>query len=143
MPDQNDYRKPPYTNTQQKTTQTRQPMNQNFQQAPPPPTPSNPPRTVTAGPPNPPPVTDQQVPSTVASPYYLAGYLQQYIGKVVRVEFSLGTSGVLNDRVGILHEVGASYIVLRQYPTNDLLIGDLYSIKFVNVFAEHSIAENI
>ena len=76
----------------------------------------------------------QMVPQTVASPYYLAGYLQKHIGKTVRVEFSLGTTGALTDRTGQLREVGASYIVLRQYPSNNDLIGDLYSIKFVTVY---------
>lgn len=76
----------------------------------------------------------QMVPSTVASPYYLAGYLQRHIGKTVRVEFSLGTTGALTDRTGQLKDVGASYIVLRQYPSNFDLVGDLYSIKFVTIY---------
>lgn len=76
----------------------------------------------------------QMVPPTVVNPYYLAGYLQKHIGKTVRVEFTLGTTGALTDRSGVLKEVGASYIVLRQYPSNFDLVGDLYSIKFVTVY---------
>ena len=51
-----------------------------------------------------------------------------------RVEFLIGTNGPLVDRIGTLLEVGASYIVLRLYMTNDIIICDLYSIKFVTVY---------
>ena len=123
MPDQTNYRN---TRTQP-TMQTGQ--NAGFRQPPPtPPTPPTPPPVTTAYPP-----TDA-VPPTVSSRYYLAGYLQQFIGRLVRVEFSLGTTGALNDRIGTLMEIGASYIVLKQFPSNDLLIGDLYSVKYVNVY---------
>lgn len=138
MPDQKEYRNPPITNRQRPSSQSRQPVPPNVQQAPPPvprPTPSTPPNTVTAAPPNPPPVINQPVPSTVTSPYYLAGYLQNFIGRFMRVEFLVGTS-TMTDRTGYLMEVGASYIVLREFPGNDIMIGDLYSIKFVLVFEE-------
>lgn len=140
MPDQNNFRS--NQTTQYPNNRTQQPgtgapqqnTTQSRMQASPGPGPSNPPRTVTAAPPNPPPVTNEPAPSTVTSPYYLAGYLQQFIGRFVRVEFSLGTAGALNDRVGILHDVGASYITIREFPSNNLEIGDLYSVKFVTVY---------
>lgn len=76
----------------------------------------------------------QMVPQTVANPYFLAGYLQRNIGRTVRVEFMLGTSGALTDRTGQLKEVGASYIVLRDALSGADIVCDLYSIKFVTIF---------
>ena len=75
-----------------------------------------------------------ETPTTVQSPYYTAGFLRNFLGKNMRVEFLIGTSGALVDRVGVLVEVGASYIVLQPYMTDDLLMCDLYSIKFVTIF---------
>lgn len=72
--------------------------------------------------------------TTLNNPYFLAGYLKKYIGKTMRVEFLVGSTGPLTDRVGTLQEVGVSYIVLKQYPLNTTLICDLYSIKFVTVY---------
>lgn len=75
-----------------------------------------------------------QTPTTVESPYYTAGFLRNFIGKTMRVEFLIGTSGALVDRTGTLVEVGASYIVLRPSFSDDLQMCDLYSIKFVTIF---------
>lgn len=74
------------------------------------------------------------MPTTVESQYYTAGFLKQFLGRNMRVEFLIGTTGALVDRVGVLIEVGASYIVLQPYLTDDLLMCDLYSIKFVNIY---------
>lgn len=76
-----------------------------------------------------------QIPQTVQNPYYFAGKLRSYIGRDVRVEFLIGTNGPLVDRLGTLLEVGASYITIRPIRTDDILICDLYSIKFVTVYA--------
>lgn len=75
-----------------------------------------------------------ETPSTVQSPYYTAGFLRNFLGRNMRVEFLIGTSGALVDRMGVLVEVGASYIVLRPLLTDDLLMCDLYSIKFVTIY---------
>ncbi|WP_246615337.1 hypothetical protein [Clostridium thailandense] len=64
---------------------------------------------------------------------YTQGYLRTKIGRRVRVTFLLGTN-TLQDRVGILKEVGISYIVLREQDTNTDVLGDIYSIKFVDIF---------
>lgn len=79
------------------------------------------------------PIVPGGTPSTVQSPYYTAGFLTKYIGQNMRVEFLIGTSGALVDRAGTLVEVGASYIVLQPFFSDDLLMCDLYSIKFVNI----------
>lgn len=76
-----------------------------------------------------------EAPSTVQSPYYTAGFLRNFLGRSMRVEFLIGTSGALVDRVGVLVEVGASYIVLRPLLSDDLVMCDLYSIKFVTIYS--------
>lgn len=64
---------------------------------------------------------------------YLQGYLRTLIGRFVRVEFLIGTQQ-LQDREGTLLEVGISYIVIREAETDDNVMCDLFSIKFVTVF---------
>lgn len=71
-------------------------------------------------------------PTTVENPYFLAGYLQNYIGRKVRIEFLVGTT-TMTDRTGTLLTVGASYVVIQPIDSDDLMICDLYSIKFVTV----------
>jgi hypothetical protein len=75
-----------------------------------------------------------QTPTTVESPYYTAGFLRNFIGKTMRVEFLIGTSGALVDRTGVLVEVGASYIVIQPAFSDDLLMCDLYAIKFATIY---------
>ena len=67
------------------------------------------------------------VPETVTNELYTPAFLRQHIGKLVRVEFLIGTN-YLEDRTGILVEVGASYIVLRSIQDGNLLYCDIYSI---------------
>lgn len=64
---------------------------------------------------------------------YVQGYLRTQIGKRVRVTFLLGT-GTLQDRVGVLENVGISYIILREEGSNTRELADIYSIKFVSIF---------
>ena len=75
---------------------------------------------------------DDNAPETLRNPTYTPGYLREQIGKLVRVEFLIGTNN-LTDRTGILVEVGASYIVLRSIQDANLLYCDIYSIKFVTI----------
>lgn len=64
---------------------------------------------------------------------YTQGYLKTQIGKRVRITFLLGTN-TLQDRTGILTTVGISYVILKEESTGELILGDIYSIKFVNIF---------
>lgn len=73
-----------------------------------------------------------ELPQTVASPLYTAGFLRTQLGRRIRVEFLIG-SGPLVDRTGTLIGVGSSYILLRPVDTDDIMMCDLYSIKFVTV----------
>lgn len=69
----------------------------------------------------------------VLSTEYTQGYLRTQIGKRMRVTFLLGTNQI-QDREGILEDVGISYIILRETQTNNLTLCDIYSIKFAVIF---------
>lgn len=64
---------------------------------------------------------------------YTQGFLKTQIGKRVRIEFLIGTS-ILNDRIGTLLQVGISYVVIQPIDTDDQLMCDIYSIKFVTIY---------
>lgn len=64
---------------------------------------------------------------------YTQGYLRSQIGKRVRIEFLIGTN-LLTDRIGTLVDVGISYVIIRLQESDDLMLGDIYSIKFVTFF---------
>lgn len=78
---------------------------------------------------------DERAPEVLTNPVYTPAFLRRQIGKLVRVEFLIGSS-FLDDRTGILLEVGASYILLRSIQGNNLLYCDIYSIKFVTITEE-------
>ncbi|MGH4123369.1 MAG: hypothetical protein ACREV6_10630 [Clostridium sp.] len=69
----------------------------------------------------------------VNNPLYNQGWLTTQIGKYIKIEFLIGT-GMLIDREGVLKEVGISFIVIEEAGTMDMLMCDIYSIKFVRVF---------
>lgn len=64
---------------------------------------------------------------------YTQGYLRTQIGKRVKIEFLIGTN-MLVDRDGILLGVGISYVLLQEAETDDLLLCDIYAIKFVKIY---------
>lgn len=67
---------------------------------------------------------------TVFDTDYWQGYMRTQIGRRVRVEFLVGTS-TITDRTGILVGVGTNYILLREPDSDDIIMADLYAIKFV------------
>ena len=73
-----------------------------------------------------------QIPTTVESTLYTPGFLRTQIGRKVRVEFLIGTNG-MTDRTGTLLAVGASYILIRPIESDDIMMCDIYSIKFVTI----------
>lgn len=77
-------------------------------------------------------VTDSNSPEILTNNIYTPAFLREQIGKLVRVEFLIGTNN-LTDRTGILEDVGASYILLRSIESGNLLYCDIYSIKFVSI----------
>lgn len=74
-----------------------------------------------------------QRPPVIKDEDYIQGYLRTVIGRYVKVEFILGTN-MLIDREGTLVDVGIDHIVLREPETDDLVVADLYSIKFVRIY---------
>ena len=80
------------------------------------------------------PVDYDMLPTTpVLDTMYTQGYLKTKIGSRIKVEFLIGTN-MLIDREGTLTDVGISYIIIREVETDDLLLCDIYSIKFVRFY---------
>ena len=71
-------------------------------------------------------------PEILTNNIYTPAFLREQIGKLMRVEFLIGTNN-LTDRIGILEDVGASYILLRSIESDNLIYCDIYSIKFVTI----------
>lgn len=70
----------------------------------------------------------------ITSPQHSQSYLRQHIGENMTVACQPGESGALSDRTGMLVNVGESFIVLRPVDTDDLLMCDLFSIRFVTIY---------
>lgn len=75
---------------------------------------------------------NQNSPEVLTNPIYTPGFLRQQIGKLMRVEFLIGTNNLV-DRIGILQDVGASYILLRSFENDSLVYCDIYAIKFITI----------
>ena len=75
---------------------------------------------------------DENSPEIITNNLYTPAFLREQIGKLVRVEFLIGTNNT-TDRLGILEDVGASYILLRSIDSGNLLYCDIYAIKFVTI----------
>lgn len=73
------------------------------------------------------------MPATLESPFFTPGFLRTQIGRRVRVEFLIGTNGT-TDRSGTLLAVGSSYIVIQPFESDDMMMCDLFAIKFVTIF---------
>lgn len=71
-------------------------------------------------------------PEILTNPIYTPAFLREQIGKLMRVEFLIGTTNLV-DRIGILEDVGASYILLRSFENDSLVYCDIYSIKFITI----------
>ena len=77
--------------------------------------------------------TGTQIGIPVFDPEFTQGYLRQNIGQKIKVEFLIGTN-MLIDREGTLVDVGISFIIINETETDDLLLCDIYSIKFVRFY---------
>lgn len=75
-------------------------------------------------------VINQNSPEILTNSIYTPAFLREQIGKLMRVEFLIGTNNLV-DRIGILEDVGASYILLRSFENDSLVYCDIYSIKFI------------
>jgi hypothetical protein len=74
--------------------------------------------------------------TTADNVQFVAGFLKTQIGRNMRVEFLIGTNGPLVDRIGTLRVVGTSYIILQPVGSREVIMCDLYSIRFVTIFPE-------
>ena len=77
-------------------------------------------------------IINQNSPEVLTNPIYTPAFLREQIGKLMRVEFLIGTNNLV-DRIGILQDVGASYILLRSFENDSLVYCDIYSIKFITI----------
>lgn len=75
---------------------------------------------------------NQNSPEILTNPIYTPAFLREQIGKLMRVEFLIGTNNMV-DRIGILEDVGASYILLRSFENDSLVYCDIYAIKFITI----------
>ncbi len=75
-------------------------------------------------------------PESLTNSDFLPAYLKQFIGKWIRADFLIGDS--IEQRVGILEDVGASYIILNAIEPATLVVCDLFSIKFVTIVLDDS-----
>ncbi len=71
--------------------------------------------------------------SVLSSTDFTQGFLQTQIGRHVKVEFVIGTN-MLVDREGDLVKVGTDYIIIQETETDDYLLCDIYSIKFIRFY---------
>lgn len=77
-------------------------------------------------------VINSNTPEMLTNNIYTPAFLRENIGKLMRVEFLIGTNNLV-DRTGILIDVGASYILLRALESDVITYADLYSIKFITI----------
>ena len=75
---------------------------------------------------------DQNSPEILTNPIYTPAFLREQIGRLMRVEFLIRTNNMV-DRIGILEDVGASYILLRSFENDSLVYCDIYAIKFITI----------
>lgn len=79
--------------------------------------------------------SESLMPETLTNTAFLPGYLNQHLGRWVRVESLIGDE--LLERVGILREVGASYIILQAIEPATIVVLDMYSIKSVTIVLDN------
>ena len=75
---------------------------------------------------------NQNSPEILTNSIYTPAFLREHIGRLMRVEFLIGTNNMV-DRIGVLQDVGASYILLRSVENDSLIYCDIYSIKFITI----------
>lgn len=75
-------------------------------------------------------------PEILTNPIYTPAFLREQIGKLMRVEFLIGTNNMV-DRIGFLEDVGASYILLRSFEGDSIIYADIYAIKFITISATY------
>ena len=85
--------------------------------------------------------TQNNTPEVLTNPIYTPGFLRTQIGKLMRIEFLIGTNNMV-DRVGFLEEVGTSYILLRSFEGDTMIYADLFAIKFITISISYNSIQN-
>ena len=75
---------------------------------------------------------NESSPEILTNPIYTPAFLRGQIGKLMRIEFLIGTNN-MTDRIGFLEDVGASYILLRSFEGDSQIYADIYAIKFITI----------
>lgn len=74
---------------------------------------------------------NMNVPQMLQNSAFMPAFLSKHIGKLIKAESLMGDR--LETKIGVLMNVGAGFIVLRQFRSNNTVICDLYSIKYITV----------
>ncbi len=74
---------------------------------------------------------EDMMPETMTNTAYIPAYLRHQIGRWMRIEFLVGN--ILEEKVGQLLDVGASYIILKMLEPSTTMLCDMYSIKFITI----------
>ena len=77
------------------------------------------------------PMENHNLPQSLKNSAFLPAYLSKYVGKLIRTDSFIGNRTVT--KIGVLKAVGENFIVLKPYRSNDILICDLHSIKYITV----------
>lgn len=64
---------------------------------------------------------------------YLNGLIRTQIGRRARIDFLLGSSGMVT-KDGYILGVGSNYILINEVDTDDITACDFYNIKFIRFF---------
>ena len=80
---------------------------------------------------------NSSTPEILTNPIYTPAFLRTQIGKLMRIEFLIGTNNLV-DRIGFLEDVGASYILLRSFEGDSMIYADIYAIKFITISATYT-----
>jgi hypothetical protein len=74
-------------------------------------------------------------PETLTNIEFMPAYLHKHIGKWIRAEFFFGDT--IEQRVGILVDVGATYIIIQSIEPATIVVCDIFSIKFVTIVLDN------
>lgn len=83
-------------------------------------------------------ISTYQEPETVTNPDYIPAFLKSNIGRWARIDFLIGNG--IEQRVGQILEVGASYLVLRALEPETVVMCDLFSIKFATIIMDGNVS---
>lgn len=81
------------------------------------------------------------VPETLSNPVFFQGYLKNHIGKLIRVESLIGDC--LENRIGILFEVGDDYIVIKLNKSCCSMLIRACTIKYITIVHDNDIQKTL